>query len=172
MRALKYLILFLSVALTSCVNEPEGENVDTGSQAPDFEVDVYADGSFYSARPTTLSSMKGSPVILVFFNTSCPDCQEELATVQRLYDRYSAEIRFLCVARSENKESVEAYWTDHRLTIPVAPQSDATVYHLYAESVIPRTYVLNADGVIVASFSDSPVADFDTLARIVAAFRQ
>lgn len=172
MRALKYLIFFLAVSLTACVSEPEGENVTVGSVAPDFTAEVYSDGIFSEAHTLSLSSLKGSPVVLVFFNTSCPDCREELEVIQRIYDRYADETGIICVARSEKKESVEAYWIDHGFTLPVAPQKDSRIYNLYAKSVIPRTYILNSEGVIAASFSDSPIADFDTLSRLIEALSQ
>ncbi len=168
MRALKFLFLsLLAVILSACVAEPEGENVKIGGVAPDFSVEVFSGGVFSSSRTISLSSMKGKPVVLVFFNTSCPDCREELAEVQKLYDLRGDDAGFLCVARSENLESVEAYWTDNELTLPVAPQNDSRIYNLYARSIIPRTYILDSKGIIVATFSDSPVADFSSLNRII-----
>ncbi len=168
MKLLKiFLFILVASAMGACVNEPNGEIVKIGSLAPDFTVDVYSNGDFSNPSSTRLNALKGSPAVLVFFNTTCPDCREELAVVQRLYDKYSTGVKFLCVARSEKLESVEAYWNEQGLTLPVAPQNDDKVYSLYAKSVIPRTYTLNSEGVITAYFSDSPVADFSSLSRIL-----
>lgn len=164
---IRYFIAILLVVLTGCVSEPEGENVADGNEAPDFTASVFCEGLFSDARSVTLSSLRGQPVLLLFFNTSCPDCREELPIVQQLYDIYSERMEFLCVARGESLESVKTYWIENGLTLPVSPQPDTKIYNLYAKSVIPRTYVLNAGGIITASFSDSPIADFATLSKII-----
>ena len=69
----------------------------------------------------------------------------------------------LNVPRSQTREEAQTYWSDANLTMPLYVPHDKDLYYQFATSVIPRTYVVSAEGKVLAAFSDSPIADYATL---------
>lgn len=143
MTALMAVIVLLA---GGCVREPEQtEKVRIGDQLPDFEVTL-SDGRTVSTR--TLAGKCGA---IIFFNTSCQDCRREFPEMQRQYEACAplgAEV--ICISREESAESVAAYWGAAGLTIPYAACEDRRIYSLFAISGIPRVYVFDGGGRVVA----------------------
>lgn len=135
---------FLNVALASCTSEGTYEVDDkhslikVGDKLPLFTVQMN-DGASIST-----SSLDGKPSVIVLFRTTCSDCQRELPVIQSLYETYGHGVNFVCIGRAEEKDVVDAYWTEHGLTMPYSPQSDKTVYNLFATQTIPRVYISDA----------------------------
>ena len=75
--------------------------VKAGMPAPDFTV------TMFDGRQVTLSSLRGSVVLVNFWATWCPPCREELARVQSdLIDRFRGqEFIFLPISRGEGEEA-------------------------------------------------------------------
>ena len=157
------LPLFLLLALfVSCLNDHEESNdgatvVSVGDLVPDFEL-VGSDESSLSS-----ASLNGQVYVLNFFDTSCPDCQQELQVLQRIYEQYHGCVPVVNVPRSQTKAEVQAYWSQTGLSMPFFMASDKTLYYKFATRIIPRTYVVDGSGKVMAAFSDSPIADFETL---------
>lgn len=131
--------------------------VTVGDRVPQFVL-YGADGSSFSSQ-----SLNGQTYILNFFDTGCPDCREELQVLQRIYDKYQASVPVFNVPRSQSRQQVQDYWDKAGLTLPFYTASDQQLYYRFARSVVPRTYVVDAQGVVSEAFDDSPVADFETL---------
>jgi cytochrome oxidase Cu insertion factor (SCO1/SenC/PrrC family) len=88
MHDMKKIIMMLSLAgvLSACIREKITENeVKLGDSLPEFEVTMN-DGTVVSD-----TSLKGEVSIVMFFHISCPDCQQVLPSVQRIYDDYASE---------------------------------------------------------------------------------
>lgn len=154
------LISLISLLLSSCVSEPDPADdwsLPIGSEMPRFEV-ALTDGSVVLSE-----SLKGKPTMLVFFNTSCSDCREELPVVQRIYDDMKEDINLLCISREQDKVSVREYWKENSLTLPVSAQPNRYIYNLFAKSVIPRIFIFDASGILTAAFSDSPLPNYTDL---------
>lgn len=140
--------------VSGCINddEPESEgevwSLQVGDRCPAFSV-VTDDGEIVSTK-----TIKGRGAVIVFFNTSCSDCRRELPLLQQRYDRHIAgggAEQWVCISREEDAASVAAYWKSHDLTMPYSAQADRTVYNLFANSEIPRIYVISADLVITST---------------------
>jgi len=162
-------LVLLVVLLTSCIDDKEeavgvSALVNAGDAVPDFVL-VGPEGEEVSS-----ASLGGQAYILNFFDTRCPDCQQELQVLQRVYDHYGSAIPLLNVPRSQTRQQVEDYWQQTGLSMPIYTPDDANLYYRFATSVIPRTYVVDGQGTIRAAFDDSPVADRDTLDVLLAQF--
>lgn len=135
---LKYKFIAFALLCSACITEHDaGDEVllAEGDAMPWFSV-VTLDG-----ETLTPESLEGAESVIVFFNTDCQDCRHELPDIQLKADtEASAGVRYLCIAREEGRESVETYWRENGLTMPVAPQDDRAVYSLFARSGIPRTF--------------------------------
>lgn len=120
-----------------------------------------ADGS-----TITPSSLKGQVYLITFFHTGCPDCQQELPIIQQLYDDWHESVTFLTIARNEKEEEIRSYWDANSLTMPFFAQDDATLYHLFANSGIPRIYLVNRKGIVIATYDDTTMPSYEQLTAI------
>lgn len=168
-RAVRLLLVIMSTAcLTGCV-------ADAGSDAPDTG-DVVREGQSLPAFSIALSdgtrvsneSLQGRCAVIVFFQTTCRDCQRELPRLQSVYERELSRkdgARFVCISRAEGQDAIAAYWQAHDLTLPYSPQPDLQVYNLFAHHTIPRVYVADAAGTVRARFVEQ--VDTDSLSRLI-----
>ncbi len=152
-------IIVAVVMVAGCVKDRErGADLKVGDALPDFEV-VMSDGSV-----VTDEDLKGKVSMAVFFNTGCPDCQEELPVVQRIYDEYASKgVVFVLISREEGSDSISDYWEENGLEMAYSAQEDRSVYKKFAKSLIPRVYVNDRDGIIRYVFTDNPVPGYDEL---------
>ncbi len=134
--------------LWSCVGEKEEPEwvLKAGDRLPDFEVTTI-DGQKVSSADSYKTNL-----IIVFFNTTCKDCQRELPVVQAQYEENlelpeSERSQYICIAREEGAADIEQYWTDNHLTLPVSSQTDRSIYSKFASIGIPRIYYAK-DGII------------------------
>ena len=122
------------------------ERVQVGDKVPTFSVSV-VDGT--DTRTFSTSQLTGQTVI-VFFHTSCSDCQRDLPLLNDYYLQHKDDSGFQMVAisRAESAESVAAYWSANNLQIPYSAQQDRSIYNLFATSIIPRIYFVSPQGII------------------------
>lgn len=142
--------IFLTLAATACVtdDDPVNSGVAVGDSLPQFSVTLN-DGSTLSS-----ASLRGKVSVIEFFNTGCPDCRESLPMLQEVWRRYEGNpaVVVAAIAREETRAEIENYWRQENLTIPFSPQSDRSVYNLFATVGIPRIYVSNPEGIIVMAY--------------------
>lgn len=145
------MVLWLAMVVAGCStisdDEPElVERVRVGDAVPSFTVNIVGpegqEGTFSTTRLT-------GTTVIVFFNTSCKDCQRDLPLLNQYYLQHKDEpdFRMLAISREENEESVAAYWAANGLLIPYSPQEDRRIYNLFATSIIPRIYFCR-DGIV------------------------
>lgn len=154
-KRLAAILCLSSLLLTSCISgsEETGWVLPVGSPLPRFSI-VAMDG-----RTITHEDFAGRTGIIVFFNTTCPDCRRELPRLQQAYaDSLAAgsDALFICIAREERAPAIRDYWEREGLTLPVSPQSDRRVYNLFATTGIPRLFVVGPDGRICRSLTGLP----------------
>ena len=165
--ALLHLLLLLCVVmLSACISEdadsPESTTkVKEGDNIPAFTL-FASDGQEVSS-----ASLDGQVYILSFFDTGCPDCQKELKVLQRIYDKYHTVVPVLNVPRSQTKDEVQTYWEKVGLSMPYHMADNKELYYEFATKTIPRTYIVDDRGKVCKAFTDSPIADFNTLDAIL-----
>ncbi len=162
MDIMKKMILLMGIAImmvSGCIkDDKEGADLKVGDRLPDFEV-VMSDGSVVSDE-----SLKGSVSVVMFFHTTCPDCQETLPVMQRIYDEFGREgVKFAVISRGESGEVIEVYWRKSGLKMPYSAQEDRSAYEKFAKTLIPRVYVNDRDGIIRYIYTDNPVPEYDDL---------
>jgi peroxiredoxin len=156
----KHFLLFVTFLLTlSCIKDkPEGADLSVGDILPDFQVTM-SDGSTVSDE-----SLKHGVSLVMFFHTTCPDCQKVLPVMQSLYDAYLERgVRFAVISREEGKESVEKYWNETGLTMQYSAQETRDIYSKFAQSRVPRIYIYDKGGVIKYIHTDDPLPEFQEL---------
>ena len=150
-KALHTLFIALIVCLAGCVGEKEEPEwyLRPGDALPQFEVTTI-DG-----RTVSSADSYNAPMVIVFFNTTCPDCRRELPVFQKQYEENlnlpeTEQSIYICISREEGAADVERYWTENNLTLPVSPQPDRRIYSLFASIGIPRIFHAK-DGLIIQS---------------------
>lgn len=146
------LAAMAAVMMCGCVSDKEEPewSLQVGDALPSFRVTTL-DG----ATVTSEDSYK-MPLVIVFFNTTCVDCQRELPKIQKEYEENlqlpeNEQSQYICISREEGPEDVSAYWEETGLTMPVSAQPDRKIYSQFASIGIPRIY--NArEGVITYTF--------------------
>ena len=151
-------IIVLGLILSACIKERQGEELLVGDRLPDFEV-MMNDGSV-----VTDDILSYGVSVIMFFHTSCPDCQQALPRMQQIYDEYaSKEVFFALISREEDTRDIEAYFSKKGLELPYSAQNDREVYSLFAQTRIPRIYICEKGGIIRYIFTDDPVPTYDLL---------
>ena len=150
MAVLAAMTKLLCLVLTGCSSmsdeEDTVERVKVGDRLPSFTVDV-SDGSSYGSVFSS-DKLTGETVI-VFFNTSCKDCQRDLPLLNQYYLQYQHDgFQMIAISREEGNASIAKFWKENNLTIPYSAQEDRKIYNLFATSIIPRIYFCTKEGIV------------------------
>lgn len=146
---IKYITIALFIiAIGSCITENENTEIvnyiNPGDKIPYFTVPDQNGNLFNS------TSLTGKKSLLLFFHTECEDCRRELPIIEESYQNFKEDTNycFIAIAREEPVESVNKYWKENNLTLPTYFDYDRNVYSLFANSMIPRIYILNENGIV------------------------
>lgn len=160
-----FVIALCALWLGGCIHDDaphRREKVRVGDSLPDFSVTMN-DGSV-----VTGASLREGVAVVLFFHTTCPDCQQLLPQIQPLYDDYSVRgVAFALISREESAESVSHFWSAHNLSMPYSAQEDRAVYSLFAKSLIPRVYISDKSGKVRYIFTDNPVPSYHEIAAVL-----
>ena len=158
MKRILSLAAILSV-LAGCIKEEhKGADLKVGDRLPDFRVELN-DG-----RTVTDESLSETVSVVMFFHTSCPDCQQVLPRMQMIYDKYASKnVQIALISREESVESIESFWKEKGLEMPYSAQMNKLVYESFARTRIPRVYVCEKGGIIRHIFTDDPNPSYDDL---------
>lgn len=173
MLALIVIILLVILLLPGCGNRNAGQRagedttalVRVGDKAPDFTVEMF-DGAEIS-----LEALRGKVVLLNFWATWCPPCREELTHVQKeIIDRFEGRpFVFLPVSRGESREAVAAFREETGYEFPMGLDSTRSVYDRFASNYIPRNFLIDAKGKVVAATVGFDDLEFEELIQTIEA---
>lgn len=140
---------------------PAGDvsEVGTGNVAPEFRLLSVGDDV------VELSSLRGRPVVLLFWNTWCLDCQPMLPVIQQAANDWGDQVTVVGVVPQEQAGRVQDMASAQGLTFPQLLDETGDVTTAYGGNVRPVTVVLNADGVVTAVLN-GPVSLADLNAAI------
>ena len=147
-------------------NRPTPEQatlVKDGEKAPAFEVEMF-DGS-----TVKLADLKGKVVLLNFWATWCPPCRAELARVEKdIIEKFKGEpFVFLPVSRGEKRTTVAAFREKMGYSFPMGLDTDGRVYAEYAETYIPRNFLIDKQGNVVKASVGYDEAEFAELVKLI-----
>jgi len=113
-----------------------------GSTAPDFTLrDV--DG-----HQVRLSDFRGKTVLLAFWATWCPPCNEELPTLQKIYEHSQNKDLVILTVDDQAPATIRAFLRAKHYSFPVLVDSNRAVFTEFAVHFIPTAVVINPDGII------------------------
>lgn len=136
------LIASLLVMVAACSKEGPAPHV--GSVAPDFSLNDLTGKSVH------LSELRGKVVLLNFWATWCPPCQEEVPALSRLNAAMTGQgFRMLTVSIDDGgSKAVESFFRKTGYRLPTLLDSSGTVGKMYGITGVPETFILDRHGVI------------------------
>ena len=147
-RGLISLMLVASAMLLVCCGtiieeQPSYDDtslVGVGDLAPDFFV-ATLDGEY-----VTFGGQSDEPALLILFSHTCPDCKALLDDITARQADIAA--RLIAISRDGSREEVAQYMDDNGYNFDVIIDNNREIYNLYATMYVPRTYLIDQDGVV------------------------
>lgn len=149
-RSIKAISMFVScvLMLIGCRADAFDDAAHTriGDMAPTFSVQETSGDTF------SIVAERGKVVLVNFWATWCGPCQVEMPMLEKqIWQKYksSPDFAMIGIARQESRETVSDFQKHHSFTYPLAYDPDRSAYKLFADSGIPRVYVIDRHGRIV-----------------------
>ena len=159
-----FLSLLFAIGFTSCITDGESYSdlwsISVGDRLPDFTVTTSGGETFSTA------DLANGTAVIIFFNTECEDCRQELPELQKVYDQTRDKTVWIAISREENELSIEKFWQAKGLTIPYSAQTDRKIYQQFANSGIPRLFIASQKA-IKAAFDPDKIPATDQLTAII-----
>jgi peroxiredoxin len=141
-RIVKTLLLVLSF-LT--VMAAPGWSVEVGEPMPDFSLQTF-DGSKLSR-----ATLAGKPLLLVFWNTWCPNCMRELPGINRLAEEYGPRgLKVLAINTGINdaEGKARAFWKKHDYRFPTGFDHVFEIGQAFGVRGVPTIFLVDSKGVV------------------------
>ena len=140
--------------------------VKVGDEAPDFTLQL-TDGTEF-----TLSKNRGKVVMLQFTASWCGVCRKEMPFIEKdIWQKHKSNPNFVLVGidREEPLEDVKKFAESTGVTYPMALDSKADVFAMYAErkSGITRNILIDGEGRIVKLTRLFNEAEFNGLVQMI-----
>jgi peroxiredoxin len=131
----------------SCSTEKDpATHTKAGDQMPAFTV-AEPDGTQFA-----LASHRGKVVVINFWATWCGPCKFEIPRLEKeVWQKYKDNPNFsmVAIAREQTADDIVPFRKKSGFTFPIASDPKRGTYKLFADSGIPRTYVVDAGGKIL-----------------------
>lgn len=143
-------IASMSFLLLACIKEEvDGDaiinHININDHVPAFVVHDTTGNDFNSKEFT------GKQSLLVFFGSYCNDCKRILPVIEEVWKEMKNDPGFLLtpISRREAAEDVINYWKANGFTMPFYLDQKGEAFSLFANSTIPRIYIINSNNVVV-----------------------
>ncbi len=133
--------MILALALSAgCTRGSRPNRV--GSAAPEFTLKD-------SDRTVDLNQFRGQVVVLNFWATWCPPCQEELPSMIRMQDRVRARgVTVLGVSIDVEESEYHRFIKERGVNFVTVRDPEQKVASLYGTAGWPETYIIDRQGVL------------------------
>ena len=107
-----------------------------------------------AGKTWTLQDLKGKVVMLNFWATWCPPCRKEMPDLIALYTQFSSQGFVILGISDDEPDKVRQFVQQHAVTYPVLLDPGSKVNKLLHIQGIPKTFVYDRQGKIVAQSID------------------
>lgn len=120
--------------------------VRVGSAAPGFTLKLL------TGETLNLGSLKGKPILVNFWASNCPHCQQEAPVLVRMYERYrdkGLEVVSINVIW-DNADGARRFVETYHLPYPVGLDGSGAIGGAYGVDATPTTFFIDRSGVVRA----------------------
>jgi len=115
-----------------------------------------------NGKPISSNIYKGKAVLLAFFRTECPACQDEMPQIEPLYKKYrSKKFDIVGISVREDADVVKAFARDKKLSFTVVLDDEGGLASAYQVRFIPRLILLDKSGKIKFTSYSIPAQDLE-----------
>jgi thiol-disulfide isomerase/thioredoxin len=162
---------FLSVMVVAV----DAQNNITSAELEEFKCVLYSDKILFpfenlvtlAGTPFDPVTIRGKYVLVNLWATWCPYCTRERPSLQKLYDRYEGgTFTVLGISLGEEPATVQGYMDSGGYSFPVIVNRDNALRASHAPR-IPKTYIIDPEGYILAVISDNQEWDGSQAEKIL-----
>jgi len=124
------------------------ETDDQARQRADFTL------TDLNGKEWNLKRLKGQVVVVNFWATWCPPCRKEMPDLDALYQRFENEGLVILAISGESVDKVRPFIVERNISYPVLLDPGRKVHELFQVEGIPKSFVYNRDGKLVAQSID------------------
>lgn len=139
-------IIVIAVLFAILGQRHKFEPVLEGKNAPDFALPDL------KGKMVKLSDYRGKVVFVNFWATWCKPCEEEMPSMQRMYEvlkKQYQNFELLAVSiDSKEPDVVEAFAKKYEVTFPVLHDKKGKIKEMYKTTGVPETFIVDQNGVI------------------------
>ena len=99
-----------------------------------------------------LADLRGKPALVDFFASWCDPCAEEAPTLRKLSRNLGDKATIVAVDWDDSGGAARAFVRKHGWTFPVLADTTGTAGEKYGLVGLPTSFVIDAQGKIVATF--------------------
>ncbi len=117
---------------------------ENGRDAPDFSVDLFDGGTF------NLADQRGKIVVVNFWASWCPPCQDETPLLTAASSQLDDDVVLIGVNVWDKRDEAQKFLDYYQVNYPVAEDSGGSIAVDYGLTGVPETFVIDANGKVVA----------------------
>jgi peroxiredoxin len=154
-RKTRLILVIVMVAVVTAVAIVVSRNFSGPSEltpqpqeAPDFTLPTMA------GTNVTLSALRGTPVVLNFWSTSCSWCRKQLPYLESVAQQSEGETTVIAVNMIDNAASLQKFFVDYEPTMMIALDNNRGVFADYCAAynntrgAIPFTLFVDSEGLV------------------------
>lgn len=139
------LLTALSLGLTAagCSINAGQAPARVGDTAPAFQLQNL------EGQSVSLQSLRGKPVLINFWTSSCGPCIQEMPYLQEIYEDWSEKgLALLAINVGDSPSTIKEFLQSHQLSLPVLLDGEGYVSFKYNVFAFPVTFFIDKEGVI------------------------